>query len=568
MRNFFIKLFENGLSPKQALQNFRIHIRKQIPSDSEYEKYLADREKFPTYCWVWNAHKSYLTRKNSPQPPEPVEGLKEFVENRNTELNECVCKYRRFDSQNYGIAVMTPFMRRVSESEAAGQFVFMTSLGSIEDYSLKVYLLTCQTKAGVAPLGAIVTNNHADTHIVQSLRLYLQLVDGRSFGGRGTYGPLFFMTEDSVADILAVGSVFPKSIHILSTYHVLQVLYRWLFNTAYQISEEDRYKIYVLIREMIFAETEDDIERCYHQIKQLFGVELQAVEDFNVWYEKKEKWLLYYRNNSQVTDSSFKNSIKNYNCTSQNQVLDCIKARSPTQLVDYLINEYSQFYIDKFLNHLRGHDCNVKLEESVLAEMSNYLFLRSSECSAIYVVVNQTKNSMHETNNEIGTCSCFVGVNGSSCKHQVMLSHYLQQYTPLPISKSEDDQCEIYYIATGSSNIPNGFCPPAAEVEEVIIGESIENDQYEEQTIEEITDFKEYIICQEIPDGNVNPNQEQIANVFHDFKESVNNMLTMLKNDVDYYKDGINVFRDALQQALETPSSLRDFLESHSKCIN
>lgn len=76
----------------------------------------------------------------------------------------------------------------------------------------------------------------------------------------------------------------------------------------------------------------------------------------------------------------------------------------------------------------------------------------------IYEVKNNHKNTLYyNIDLDLGICSCPDGSTGKPCKHQIFVASSLNVDLKLCLSTNEKTRKKLHIIATGSSEIENGW---------------------------------------------------------------------------------------------------------------
>lgn len=86
----------------------------------------------------------------------------------------------------------------------------------------------CPSPAGAVPLAIILTKGQTYECYCEGFKLFNEAIPN-SFCGQKY--PNLFLTDQSLAEINAINSVWPISITLLCTFHVLQAVWRWLWDT-------------------------------------------------------------------------------------------------------------------------------------------------------------------------------------------------------------------------------------------------------------------------------------------------------------------------------------------------
>ena len=81
------------------------------------------------------------------------------------------------------------------------------------------------------------------------------------FGGY----PTTILTDNSAAKIAAIKATWPKSIHFLCVFHILQAIWRWLHNSDNKIAQDDRTTLILDFKKILKAENFEDMEAAYNE---------------------------------------------------------------------------------------------------------------------------------------------------------------------------------------------------------------------------------------------------------------------------------------------------------------
>lgn len=128
-------------------------------------------------------------------------------------------------------------------------------------------MLLTHSSSGGLPLGVIITSNEQEQTITEGLQLLKTIFPAGAFGGNGDQGPAVFITDDCTAERKAIHSVFPQSSLLLCTFHVLQAVWRWLWDSKHGIEKLHRQGLFFHVKRMIYARDEEAVEAAYHQAR-------------------------------------------------------------------------------------------------------------------------------------------------------------------------------------------------------------------------------------------------------------------------------------------------------------
>ena len=125
--------------------------------------------------------------------------------------------------------------------KSSGELVFLDSSGGMDECNLRIFLMVTHTPVGALPLGIIITSDETTDTLTSAFEMYVNCLDPNSFGGKGVIdGPHVVMTDncDELRD--ALHAVWPKCKLMLCIFHMMQQVWRWLFDKNHGINSQDR----------------------------------------------------------------------------------------------------------------------------------------------------------------------------------------------------------------------------------------------------------------------------------------------------------------------------------------
>nr|XP_047122908.1 uncharacterized protein LOC124806224 [Hydra vulgaris] len=193
-------------------------------------------------------------------------------------------------------------MKRVHERiRSSGEMVFLDSSGGMEEYNLRVFLMVTHSFSGALPLGIIVTSDETTDTLTKALEMFVSLLPDYAFHGKGVVGPDVIMTDncDELKD--ALHDVWPKSNLLLCVFHLMQQVWRWLFDKNHGILNQDRPSIINQFKKVVYANSVKECEDAFSNIIDLYGEKYPKLKLYlsNV-FEIKERWCICFRKNITI----------------------------------------------------------------------------------------------------------------------------------------------------------------------------------------------------------------------------------------------------------------------------
>ncbi|KAL9977493.1 hypothetical protein ACROYT_G014901 [Oculina patagonica] len=159
------------------------------------------------------------------------------------------------------VAICTPLMSRVHQLRQAGEMAFLDASGSLDRFNNPVYFMCTHHPVGALPLGVWITSGQSQYVTNQCLENLQNVLPPHALGGRGPKtGPQIFMTDDDSGQRGALSDTLKDSLLLLCTFHFLQAVWRWLFNSNNNISKEDRQHLMGHFQKLVFAASQKEFK--------------------------------------------------------------------------------------------------------------------------------------------------------------------------------------------------------------------------------------------------------------------------------------------------------------------
>ena len=288
--------------------------------------------------------------------------LESVVEAFNRELGDVCASVGTTEDGQTVVAICSPVMKRIhTQWPYSSEMAFIDSSGTMDRHNCRVFLLLTHSPVGGLPLGVMITTSESESTIKYGLELLKSVYPEGAFFGRGQQGPIIFMTDDAEPERMALHSVYPSSCLLLCTFHVLQALWRWLWDQKHQIAKEDRQSLFYKVKSMMYAETVHQLQAIFDEVGEcaLCRKYPQFLLYLTNLYDRREVWALAYRSNLAVRNNHTNNYAEAAMRVLKDKILYRRKAFNVCQLVDFLITRLSLYFerklIDASNNRLDGH---------------------------------------------------------------------------------------------------------------------------------------------------------------------------------------------------------------------
>ena len=549
VRETFVQLFSEGYNPAAALEFFKYNL--QIEHQNEYYKLCADRAIVPDYPWCSRLYKEIKEKVygNNETALDKVKALIEAANSKQTTMKMIVTEQGKSI-----IAICTPLMQRVLKHvEQSGELCFVDSSGNMDRDNHRVFLVMTHCPAGGLPVGCFITEDESENTIRTAFELYKEIIPNEGFNKRGQQGPLYFMTDDSAAERKAIMTSFPNATLFLCTFHVLQAVWRWLWQSKNKIQKESRPELFNLFKRMMYCDSEKILEKFYQELIQR-AKELKC-EKYSYYiaklYTRKQEWALCHRNEKLIRNNNTNNYCEAAIRVVKDKVLYRWKAFNIVQLCHFITERMEKFYqrrladiaLNRFVHATHSkylpHCGDINLD--AIEKISDYLYTVPSEKENKKKKKEPIKRT-YAVNMDIGLCTCHLGSTGGPCKHQCAVAAKFKIVCKniIPIHSAKLCQ-DLLFVATGEVVEMTMFESLRQEESQTLIGNA-------SLSVQESTDSAESEL---LPLQTSQENKDKrISRALNGFKEITELLRNEFVNDPDQ-------FLPAFESFIETASHFK-----------
>ncbi|KAK3926335.1 Protein FAR-RED ELONGATED HYPOCOTYL 3 [Frankliniella fusca] len=465
----FKTLFGQGHSPSSAVEIHRFELQTELGDG--YLIAAADRSKCPDVKWASRLYyKIFRKVYGEPHGEEMVASLEDFIRKFNESQGSKCAVMQKLDEKDLIVAICTPLMKRIhSRLRSAGEIMFVDSSGTMDVLNTRVFVLLCPSIAGALPLGILLVSSEAEMVIKAALDLWMSLLpDDNSFGGRGKQGPKIIMTDDSSAERNSLRAVFPDSVLLLCIFHVLQAYWRYVWNTDHKVDKNDRADVYFPFRETLYCLDPEEFKSLWAKMIDLPAVKNNPylVKHLNDLKSRVPEWALHMRTDLLVRGHNTNNYAEATMRILKDLICHRTKAFSPVQLLDFLVTRYVSYLERRIVDVINNRVVNSHRSRYFITPKK----LEPLKCHPLsrphtYLVENNSKGTKYFVNMIDEICSCPVGRNGATCKHQcaVVRDFNVPSTQVQNFSHHEDPKLkqDLFHIVYGSSaKLPQDWFAP------------------------------------------------------------------------------------------------------------
>ncbi|CAI6375980.1 unnamed protein product [Macrosiphum euphorbiae] len=392
IRMKFEEYFTDGMTITEAI---RYHESVLTISDCPVEVF-ANAGINPTYRTIQNWHDQWRVLNLGPRTGEGV--MKKLEEKKETYAESGVSIFSQ--SEPFAVLILTPIMKRAHDLPLSKKIVFVDSTSSCDPQNHCVTFLLTPCAAGAAPLGVIITHGQSEKAYKSGFSLIKNNVKN-AFGGQGY--PSIFLTDNSDAEINALMTVWPNSTSLLCIFHVMQAVWRWLWDSKNSIKKEHRTIMMQAFRKMLYSDTTEEAQKAFNST-------LDAGSMYPKWqkyvivhhWEHKERWCLAWRDHT----------TRGHHTNNYSEV--------------FLLHKIGRILKKKILEFSNDRKATARLYFESIIKKSNYVTKDKIivENEHYYVPSQNDQQLMYCVEPSIGICSCKEGMYGRFCKHQGIIYVY------------------------------------------------------------------------------------------------------------------------------------------------
>lgn len=355
------------------------------------------------------------------------------------------------------------------------------------------------------------------------------LPENKSFGSCGY--PKIFMTDNSSAEINALHNNWPNSRHLLCIFHVLQAIWRWLWEAKNNIPKESRQILMKKFQITLYANTIEKAEQAYLNTTNSNYANWNKY--ISTYWEFRSKWCLAWRDatvNGHQTNNFSEITVRIF----KDIVLSRVKAYNAIALIDFSCTVLEEYYCRRFRELANSRNCKARL----------FLQLQSKKASTIKpenviqisdieykVVISDDKT--YDINTIVGICSCDKGQFGSFCAHQCAVYSYYDVVSKNFPPVTPEDKHTISVLAQGDKSLPisffESFLPNSSSAHSTSNNYTESNIEIQSETVKELLQVIKRCDVPETSQTNESVSMKSIISLMTNLDEKYNSSTSGLK---------------------------------------
>ena len=306
----------------------------------------------------------------------------------------------------------------------AGEILFCDSTSSMDRFNTSLFILSTLHACSGIPLAAVMVSDETELTVTNAMQIVTQVIPSDAFYGKGAVnGPTAIMIDDSIVEQVALSKIWPSAIILLCTFHFLQRRWTWLYEGKNKIQKDDRVTLIQLIRNLVYTDTEDDLQARYESLISSITAQKYPhfVKHMKTLWEKRRLWAHCFRKHILIRSNHTNNYAEAGIKILKDLIFGRVKAYNLVQMFYFVVETLELYYKRKLLNI-----ANNRLESYIAVRFQGLNAKKISKNDIIkadqtgwYKVQSQTERGRyHDVNTHIGVCTCTQGQDGSPCSHQ------------------------------------------------------------------------------------------------------------------------------------------------------
>lgn len=288
-----------------------------------------------------------------------------------------------YQEDPYAVIIITKLMQRAHALPFSKDVVFVDSTASCDAGGHSVTFMLAPCAIGAVPLAVFISKGQSEEDYIAAFLLLKTKLE-HSFNGQKF--PKIILTDDSGAERNALKFVWPQSNLLLCKFHILQSVWRWLFEKMHNVEANDRRLLYSSFRNILLAENVENSPKLYSLATGNYTTEndgelaiVEIIKKYPQWinyveayWGRKEEWCMAFRdvtthghqtnNFAEITVRLFKDIVLSRN-----------KAYNVIALIDFTITCMEEYYQKRIRNFANSRNASPRL-------ILTNLLKKTSEC--------------------------------------------------------------------------------------------------------------------------------------------------------------------------------------------
>lgn len=448
-------LFQSGHSPSSALKILKL--KSQESGESNYGFTAAHDSVCPDLSFCYRLYyKMFKKSYDSETGEEIFKDLEQTLENYNKEQGDVCARMCKTSDNQLAIAICTPMMKRThGRLRESSEMMFVDSSWNCGRLNHHLFLLLTHSSAGSLPLGVFITTSESQETISAAIELLQTVFPSDRFFGHPD-GPLVIMTDDCTPLRQALHGAFPEATLVLCVFHLLQAMWRWLWNCSSEVPMQHRAQLLKSFRGLVYASTPTDLMEGYNRLIEdhVASQHPDFVRHLQEVFQRREEWAICLQTTLPIRENDIDSYIDSAMRMVKEKVLHRLKSYNVTQLVNFVVTRMEAHYIHRLID-VANNRLQTSLKKGFkVKDMRRYSIVQEDQDN--YTVTNSSNAALsYRVDMSLACCTCPAGILGGHCKHQSAVAKMFGHSDGLPQGLVPDTRKLFYQIATGEEEIPD-----------------------------------------------------------------------------------------------------------------
>lgn len=207
---------------------------------------------------------------------------------------------------------------------------------------------------GIFYSGILITSDEQEQTLDEAFSMFKNLLPENSF--YGSQGPQLIMTDNCDELRNCLRRAWPNAVLYLCTFHILQQVWRWLFEKEHRVSKDDRMVIMKHFRSIVYAQTKEELDEKFEEFMDLDMIEHNhcCKSYFKDLAKIESAWALCYRKDVLTRGSHTNNYVEAQFGVVKDGILRRQRQFNVNMLLDKLMSEFEQHFKVKLLSVADG----------------------------------------------------------------------------------------------------------------------------------------------------------------------------------------------------------------------
>lgn len=313
------------------------------------------------------------------------------------------------------------------------------------------------SKVGALPLGVCFHEHQNEVEYEGSFRLLKKSLGAEAFNGKGY--PQTIRIDDSRAEFNSLKSVWPHTIILLCLFHLLQSVWRWLWDGNNKILKDDRPLLMIDFRKIVYAANQIDFEEnCKNLMESRL---LKKYTKFKVYIsnllDRYKLWAMFERHDLLTRGHNTNNICESSIRIFKEVILSRCKSFNIIALIDFVVDILEKYYTTRLLRFANSRDLGKEIMFRKFLVSSKDLDVKKESEQHYLVASSKDDTLFYRVNVDLETCDCPRGLDGRFCKHIIAVGDKFGFNFLTSDHISYADRLEFAKIALGDSNLDLDF---------------------------------------------------------------------------------------------------------------